>query len=300
MLARVIEILADKYKVSINDTCETIFVKSRGKVKKDRYIKVGDLVNLSKIANEYVIESIESRKNDYIRPPVSNIDYMFIVIAAGSPKPDFLLLDKQLITTEYNNCKPILVVNKTDLEGSEEIIEYVQKTYSNIGYKVIRTNTVNNKLLNEDLFKKLPAGSLCAFSGNSGVGKSSIINKLKQENVNLDINSLSEKTGKGRHTTKAVIVYSVLNDNDKVIYFLDTPGFSSYEIYNVSSKELKHYYNEFNNFKCEYDDCNHVNEDIKCCKVKQALEAGAIDKIRYENYLKIYEEIKQKEKRLYK
>lgn len=300
MLARVIEILADRYKVSVDKTYENLFVKSRGKVKKDGYIKVGDLVNLSKVNNEYIIENVEERKNNYIRPPVSNIDYMFIVIAAGSPKPDFLLLDKQIITTEYNKCEPIIVLNKTDLESSKEIIEYVQNTYSKIGYKIIFTNTISDKLVNEEIFKDLPAGSLCAFSGNSGVGKSSIISKLKQEDVLLDINSISEKTGKGRHTTKAATVYSVLNNDNNTIYFLDTPGFSSFEVYNISSKELKHYYDEFNEFKCEYDDCNHINEDVKHCKIKQAVKNGNIDKLRYENYLKIYEEIKQKEKRLYK
>lgn len=300
MLARVIEILADRYKVSISETYETVFVKSRGKVKKDRYIKVGDLVNLSNIDSEYIIESIETRKNDYIRPPVSNMDYMFIVIAAGSPKPDFLLLDKQIITTEYNKCEPIIVVNKIDLEGANEIIDYVKDTYSKLGYKIICTSTLNDNLLNEELFKDLPAGSLCAFSGNSGVGKSSIINKLKEDKIDLDINSISEKTGKGRHTTKAATVYSVLNNEKKEIYFLDTPGFSSYEIYNISSKDLKHYYNDFNGFKCEYDDCNHVNEDIKHCEIKKAVRDGKIDKLRYENYIKIYDEIKQKEKRLYK
>jgi len=300
MLARVIEILADRYNVCTCDTYETIFVKSRGKVKKDKYIKVGDLVRLSKVNDEYVIESIETRKNDYIRPPVANIDYMFIVIAAGKPKPDYLLLDKQIMTAEYNNCTPIIVVNKSDLEEADKIINYVNDTYTNIGYKVVITNTVNDNLLNEEIFKQLPAGTLCAFSGNSGVGKSSIISKLKEENINLDINSISDKTGKGRHTTKAVTVYSVLNNDNKIVYFLDTPGFSSYEIYNISSKELKNYYNEFNEYKCEYDDCNHINEDIKHCSVKQAVNNGNIDKLRYENYIKIYEEIKQKEKRLYK
>lgn len=300
MLARVIEILADRFKVCTADTYENIFVKSRGKVKKDKSIKVGDLVRLSKVDNEFIIESIETRKNDYIRPPVANIDYMFIVIAAGRPKPDFLLLDKQIMTAEYNNCIPVIVVNKSDLEQAEEIIKYVKETYSKIGYNVIVTNTIGNKLLNEELFKQLSSGMLCAFSGNSGVGKSSIISKLREENIKPDINSISEKTGKGRHTTKAVTVYNVLNDENKVIYFLDTPGFSSYEIYNIESKELKHYYNEFKDFKCEYDDCNHINEDIKHCAIKQAVKSDKIDKLRYENYIKIYEEIKQKEKRLYK
>lgn len=300
MLSRIIEILADRYKVSINDTYETVFVKSRGKVKKEGNIKVGDVVNLSKINDEYIIDGIMERKNDYIRPPVCNMDYIFIVIAAGSPKPDFLLLDKQLITTEYNRCEPIIVVNKTDLENANEIIQYVLNTYSKLGYKVILTNTTQSSLLNENVFKEIPSGSLCAFSGNSGVGKSSIISKLKEDEGNLSINSISEKTGRGRHTTKASTIYRVLNNDNKTIYFLDTPGFSSFEIYNISSKELKYYYSEFNSFKCEYDDCNHIHENINQCKIKQAVKDGKIDALRYENYVKIHEEIKQKEKRLYK
>jgi len=300
MLARVLEVLSDRYKVSINDTYENVFVRSRGKVKKNGYIKVGDLVNLSNVENEYIIDNIEARKNDYIRPPVANMDYILIVIAAGSPKPDFLLLDKQIINAELKNSTPIIVVNKTDLEGANTVIDYVKNTYAKLGYKTIFTNTIEDKLLNEIEFKNLPSGSLCAFSGNSGVGKSSIISKLKEEKVDLDINSISQKTGKGRHTTKAATIYTVINSENKKVYFLDTPGFSSYEINNIESKNLKHYYNEFSEFKCEYDDCNHVNEDIKHCAIKQAVKDSKIDKLRYENYLKIYDEIKQKEKRLYK
>lgn len=300
MFARVIEVLADRYKVSISDTYDSIFVKSRGKNKKSGYIKVGDLVKLSNVSGEYIIEEVLERKNDYIRPPVANMDYMFIVIAAGSPKPDFLLLDKQIITTEYNKCIPIIVVNKSDLENSSKIIEYVKNTYATIGYKVIVTNTLNENLLNENEFKEIIAGGLCAFSGNSGVGKSSIISKLKEEEGTLEINSISEKTGKGRHTTKAATVYRVINNENKIVYFLDTPGFSSFELYNIPSEKLKYYYNEFNKYECEYDDCNHVNEDVKSCKIKQAVNDGKIDKLRYENYLKIYDEIKEKEKRLYK
>lgn len=300
MLARVIGVLSDRYKVNSLDSHDNIFVKSRGKVKRDGNIKVGDIVTLSKIGTEYIIEKTGNRKNDYIRPPVSNIDYMFIVISAGSPKPDFLLLDKQLITTEYNNCIPIIVVNKTDLDDSQHICQYVQNTYGKLGYKIIFTNTISDKLFNEELFKDIPEGSLSAFSGNSGVGKSSIINKIKEEDTELDINSISNKTGKGRHTTKATTIYTVLNNENKIIYFLDTPGFSSYEIFNIASGDLKKYFIEFNEYRCEYDDCNHVNEDVKSCAVKKAIHDGLIDKLRYENYLKIYDEVKQKEKRLYK
>ncbi len=300
MLARVVEILLDKYKVNIFDEKKDIFVKSRGKVKNKGRIKVGDIVELSKVSDEYIITNICERKNDYIRPPVSNIDYIFIVIAAGNPKPDFLLLDKQLIMAKYHNSIPIIVVNKTDLKDSNEISKYVLNTYSKLGYKVILTNTVQDNLLNEDLFKQIKKGSLCAFSGNSGVGKSSIISKIKKDGEVLKINSISDKTGRGRHTTKSVTVYKILNTENETIYFLDTPGFSSFEVINISCKELKNYFTEFNNYKCDYNDCKHINENNKYCKVKSAVNDGNIDKLRYEHYVKIYEELNEKEKRLYK
>lgn len=300
MHARVLDILLDRYKLNIFNNDEIVLAISRGNVKKKDYIKVGDIVKVEKIENEFVITNVEKRKNDYIRPPVSNIDYMFIVIASGSPKPDFLLLDKQIITAEYSKSIPIIVVNKTDLENADEISSYVLNTYTKLGYTVILTNTKNDKLANENEFRNIPQGSLCAFSGNSGVGKSSIISKIKENIASLEINSISEKTGRGRHTTKAVSTYTVLNNDNKEIYFLDTPGFSNYDIFNISSKELKNYFHEFNEFTCEYLDCNHINEDVKCCSIKRNVQGGNIDNLRYEHYLKIYQELLNKEKKLYK
>lgn len=300
MHARVLDILLDRYKLNILNSDEEVLAISRGNVKKKDYIKVGDIVKVENIENEFVITDVEKRKNDYIRPPVSNIDYMFIVIAGGSPKPDFLLLDKQIITAEYSNSVPIIVVNKTDLENADEISSYVLNTYTKLGYTVILTNTKNDKLVNENDFRNIPQGSLCAFSGNSGVGKSSIISKIKENIASLEINSISEKTGRGRHTTKAVSTYTVLNNDNKEIYFLDTPGFSNYDIFNISSKELKNYFNEFNEFTCEYLDCNHINEDLSCCSIKKNVQSGNIDSLRYEHYVKIYQELLNKEKKLYK
>ncbi len=300
MHARVLDILLDRYKLNILNSDEEVLAISRGNVKKKDYIKVGDIVKVENIENEFVITDVEKRKNDYIRPPVSNIDYMFIVIAVGSPKPDFLLLDKQIITAEYSNSVPIIVVNKTDLENADEISSYVLNTYTKLGYTVILTNTKNDKLVNENDFRNIPQGSLCAFSGNSGVGKSSIISKIKENIASLEINSISEKTGRGRHTTKAVSTYTVLNNDNKEIYFLDTPGFSNYDIFNISSKELKNYFHEFNEFTCEYLDCNHINEDLSCCSIKKNVQSGNIDSLRYEHYVKIYQELLNKEKKLYK
>ena len=300
MLARVIEILLDTYKVNVIDKNENILVKTRGRVKRNSYIKVGDIVEISDAEGEWIITDIHTRKNDYVRPPVTNIDYVFIVIAGGVPKPDYLLLDKQIITGIYNNSLPIIVINKMDLEEAEVISAYVRKVYGKLGYKIILTSTMNNSLLNENCFKDIPEGSLCAFSGNSGVGKSSIISKLKADDSNLETNAVSDKTGKGRHTTKSVTIYNTVNNENKIVYFLDTPGFSSFDIYNITAKELKNYYPEFIKYTCDYDDCNHINEQEKYCKIKGAVKDGKIDKLRYERYVKIYEELVQKEKRMYK
>lgn len=300
MLARIVEILLDTYKVNVFKTNEDIVVKTRGKVKKNNYIKVGDIVEIFKLDEEYIITDIKERKNDYIRPPVTNIDYIFIVITGGIPKPDYLLLDKQIITAIYNKSCPIIVVNKMDLKEAEEIAAYVKKVYGALGYRVIFTSTKQKLLLNEQDFKNMQESSLCAFSGNSGVGKSSIISKLKNDEKVLETKEVSDKTGKGKHTTKAVTLYNILNKDNKIIYFLDTPGFSSFDIYNISSKELKNYYPEFTKYICEYDDCNHINEQEKYCRVKNAVKNEEIDKLRYDHYVKIYEELVQREKRMYK
>jgi len=300
MLARIVEILLDTYKVNMLNTNEDMFVKTRGKVKRNTSLKVGDIVEISNVDGEYIITNIKVRKNDYVRPPVTNIDYVFIVITGGVPKPDYLLLDKQIIMAVYNNSVPIIVVNKMDLENADEIADYVKNVYEPLGYKIILTSTIEELLLNEKQFRDVPEGSLCAFSGNSGVGKSSIISKLKTDTLSLETKEVSDKTGKGRHTTKSVTIYNTINNENKVVYFLDTPGFSSFDIYNITAKNLKKYYPEFEKYTCEYDDCNHINEQEKYCNIKSAVKDEKIDKLRYERYVKIYEELVQKEKRMYK
>ena len=150
MQARIIEILLDTYKVSILNQDKEVLVKIRGNVKKKNRIKVGDAVLISKINDEYIITDILKRKNEFIRPPVANVDYVFIVISAGSPKPDFLLLDKQIITSECYNALPIIVINKMDLDNSKEVENYVLRVYGKLGYPVITTSAVEGRRLVND------------------------------------------------------------------------------------------------------------------------------------------------------
>lgn len=138
-------------------------------------------------------------------------------------------------------------------------------------------------------------GKISAFSGNSGVGKSSI-SKVIIGKDNIVVGEIGDKTKKGKHTTKHVRLYNI----DKDTYILDTPGFSSFELYDMSYKDLKKYYTEFLEYPCEYDDCNHVNEKEDVCSIKKNVELGNIDKPRYERYVYIYEKLKEKEDRKYK
>lgn len=298
-VARIIEILLDKYIVRDINSDERIFEATvKGTVKKKNNILVGDIVEIEEMYDKNVIINIENRKNELIRPPVSNIDNLIIVVSIFNPSPDYILLDKQIILCKSKNITPIICINKIDLESeNEEVkqnIEYIEKVYLNLGIKIVYTSAKKEIGMHE-LDKSLE-GKISAFSGNSGVGKSSITQILIPEKEKIEINSISEKNNKGRHTTKYVKLYKLRKDT----YILDTPGFSSYELYDIEAKTIKEYYHEFTNCNCDYADCNHIKEDKKVCEVKRNVEEGKIDKQRYERYVYIYEKIKEKEDRKYK
>ena len=291
--ARVTGILLDKYILKDKEENEYI-ANIKGNIKKKSSVLVGDFVEFIKSYDKYLITNIIKRKNEIIRPPVSNIDTMVIVISVCNPEPDYILLDKELVLCFSKNIEPIICINKIDLNNeNKEVEEYINKTYSKLGIKVISTSVKEN--IGIDKLKKIINGKTSAFSGNSGVGKSSITKNI----IKLDeiaIGDLGDKTKKGKHTTKHVKLYNI----DKETYILDTPGFSSYELYDISYKKLKDFYPEFNEYRCDYDDCTHVKEDENVCNIKKNRNSGNIDKGRYERYVYIYQKLKEKEDRKYK
>lgn len=291
--ARVTGILLDKYILKDKEENEYI-ANIKGNIKKKSSVLVGDFVEFIKSYDKYLITNIIKRKNEIIRPPVSNIDTMVIVISVCNPEPDYILLDKELVLCFSKNIEPIICINKIDLNNeNKEVEEYINKTYSKLGIKVISTSVKEN--IGIDKLKKIINGKTSAFSGNSGVGKSSITKNI----IKLDeiaIGDLGDKTKKGKHTTKHVKLYNI----DKETYILDTPGFSSYELYDISYKKLKDFYPEFNEYRCDYDDCTHVKEDENVCNIKKNRKSGNIDKGRYERYVYIYQKLKEKEDRKYK
>ena len=294
MIARVKEIVLNEYVLeNIEDNSE-FKANLRGNIKRKNGILVGDLVEVEVSYDRYMIKKILPRKNSLIRPPVANIDNLVIVVSLSTPSPDFFLLDKQIVLAKFKDILPIIVINKIDLNISDitnKDLSYIKNVYGNLGFQIIEVSAKNN--IGIDVLKEKLHNKISAFSGNSGVGKSSIINKI------FGTNSLTfevaKKTNRGRHTTKHVKIYK-----NEDMYVLDTPGFSSYELYDIEYKELKNYYPDFLECKCDYLDCSHVLENENVCGVKKAINDGRIDKNRYDRYVELFKKLKDEYDRKYK
>lgn len=297
MKARVKEIVLDKYVLEIIENKKEITASIKGNTKRKNSIIVGDVVEVNEFYDRYMIEKLYDRKNVLIRPPVANIDCLIIVISIDTPKPDFLLLDKELALCFNKNILPIIAVNKVDLNVTEDTkrdLKYIKKVYGNLGVEIIEVSAKENTGIDK-LTKELK-NKTSAFSGNSGVGKSSIINSIFKDKYKVASTSeTSKKTKKGRHTTKYVKIY----EKDDM-YILDTPGFSSFELYDIEYKNLKNLYPDFKEYDCDYLDCNHVNEDISVCSIKKAVENGKIDKGRYNRYVELFKKLKEIDDKKYK
>lgn len=280
--------ISNTYKIKTERKIYNSF--ARGKFKNEEIVPlVGDKVEIQitdEEKSEAVIEKILPRKNELKRPKVSNIEQVVFIISIKNPKPDLLMLDKQLAYVENLKIEPVIVINKIDLD---ENYKKIQELYTKIGYKVIATSAKQNIGISE--LKKQLKNKISVFSGNSGVGKSSIINALFEEDKTQE-GEVSKKNKKGKNTTTDTKLYE-LEENT---FIADTPGFSSFEISEIESNQLDKNFREFNNEipNCEFVGCTHIKEEN--CGIKKAIEENRISKERYERYLKIYEELKDKEK----
>ena len=211
------------------------------------------------------------------------------VVSSKDPKPDLLMLDKQLAFAEYLRIKAIIVLNKTDLDKKQEFKE-IKKVYQNIGYNVIQTNA--KEKIGIDKLKELLKGNINGFSGNSGVGKSSLINAIFNKDVTEE-GEISKKNKRGKNTTTSIKLYEI----DKETFIADTPGFSTFDISEIESKNLCLYFKEFKKYieDCEFIGCTHIKEEN--CGIKEAVREGKIDSKRYERFIKIYEDLKKREER---
>lgn len=280
---------ANLYKIKVD---EKIYIATaRGKFKNDNFTPVvGDIATISILDEDKktaVIEDVQERKTYIKRPKLANITQIVFVVSSKHPKPDLLLLDKQLAFAEYLKIRPIIVLNKIDLDDKKEFIN-ISRIYESIGYKVIQTDAKMGIGI-EELLLELK-NNVSAFSGNSGVGKSTLINDLFKTNITEE-GEISLKNKRGKNTTTDIKLYE-LNDDT---YIADTPGFSTFDVYEVPYRELDKYFIEFRNSvdRCRYIGCSHIKEEE--CGIKSELNKGKIAKTRYEDYVKIYNELKDKE-----
>lgn len=280
--------ISNSYKIKVDEKIYEAY--ARGKFKNEEITPlVGDKVEI-KITDEEkqtaVIESILPRKNEIKRPKMANIDQIIFIVSTKNPKPDLLMLDKQLAYVEKLKIEPIIIINKIDLEDT---YKQIQELYSNIGYKIIVTSAKQGLGI-EDV-KSILKNKISVFSGNSGVGKSSIINAIFGKDKTQE-GEISQKNKKGKNTTTDTKLYEL----EQNTYIADTPGFSSFEISEIESTELDKYFREFVQEieKCEFIGCTHIKENE--CGIKDAVADGKISQERYERFCKIYEELKDKEK----
>ncbi len=246
--------------------------KPRGKFRQEGITPlVGDTVVIDDL-NNYLLE-IKPRKNSLIRPQIANVDIAIIATSVKEPYFDSNLLDKLLTIIEYNNITPIICLTKMDLLNNEETkeIKKIMTYYKNIGYQVVE-NTEKKQI------KKLIEGKTVVLAGQSGAGKSSLLNKL-DKNLKLETNEISKSLGRGKHTTRCVTLYEIEGS-----LIADTPGFSSVDFRGMTKLDIRDNMKEmFDNLeKCKYRDCMHIKEDD--CEVKRLVEENKILLTRYENY----------------
>jgi len=278
---RIIKVLSGFYTVQTEEGA--LVCKARGRFRLDGTSPlVGDLVLCSTEEDgQGRIDSIEPRRNRFVRPAVANIDTLIFVASGVNPVTDPFLIDRVSVIAAEAGCELLLCINKADLDPADTLYEL----YSKAGFRVLRTSALTGEGLSE--LREEIDGRLCAFTGNSGVGKSSLLNRLIPE-ADAKTAEVSEKLGRGKHTTRHVELFSL----GEGTCIADTPGFASFDLDMmpvIAKDALAEDFIEFRPFlgRCSFRDCAHLAEPG--CAVTQAVEAGKISASRYHSYTRLYE-----------
>lgn len=259
--------------------------KARGVFRKEKITPLaGDKVEISVDENnKNSIDKIYERRNMFKRPPIANVDKLVIVSSVCDPRPNLLIIDRLTAVAVYKNVEPIIVFTKNDLQSADEYIEI----YKNAGFKTFAVSNETGEGIGE--VKAVIENGVCVFTGNSGVGKSSLINRMYPDFA-LETGEISKKLGRGRHTTRHVELLKINNG-----YIADTPGFSSLDFETndlIKKDELAFCFPDFSDFidSCRFSTCAHVND--KGCRLIEAVNNGDVMRSRHESYVTMYNEVK--------
>lgn len=281
---RIIRSLSGFYDVQLPG--EVITCRGRGVLRKQHITPLtGDMVEITVEHGKGMVEAVLPRSNSFVRPAVANVDALAIFAASVNPITEPFLIDRVAAIAGNQNVECLIVINKSDLDPADSL----RAIYEKAGFPVICTSAATGEGVEE--LKSFLRGKLTAFTGNSGIGKSSILNCLSPQ-LALATGEVSEKLGRGRHTTRHVELYSLGEDT----YVMDTPGFSSFDTDQMDiilKENLQYAFPDFGPYvgKCQFVDCSHRREPG--CAVRAALESGAIGETRYDSYLKLYEKSAQ-------
>ena len=289
MIGKIMKGIAGFYYVGVAES-GVYECKAKGIFRKDKIkplvgydVEIEVLNEEEKLGN---IVKILPRRSELIRPAVANIDQALVIFAAREPKPNLSLLDRFLVIMEKQDVPVIICFNKQDLCDEEEVGR-LKEIYEACGYPVVLASAKQGEGIEE--IKSLLRGKTTTVAGPSGVGKSSLTNLLQNE-VQMETGEISKKLGRGRHTTRHSQIIQIEEDT----WLYDTPGFTSFYVEEIEKEELRFYFREFFKYEgtCRFQGCTHTHEPG--CMVKNALEEGKISKERYENYLELYGELKEK------
>lgn len=291
MRGKIVKGIAGFYYVHVND-CGIYECKAKGVFRKDnKKPLVGDDVILDVLDEEKKLGNISEileRSSELIRPAVANVDQALVIFSIVKPQPNFNLLDRFLIMMEQQNLPCIICFNKLDMDEADSGKAYEQ-IYRQCGYETLLVSAGTGQGVEE--LKELLKGKTTTVAGPSGVGKSSLINRLQSDKV-METGSISEKIERGKHTTRHSELIAIEEDT----YILDTPGFSSLSLFDMEKEDLAGFYPEFTEHEkyCKFGGCSHIGEPV--CGIKDAVAEGSVSRMRYDNYVLLYQELKERKK----
>ena len=281
---RIVKALSGFYYVQTADGL--VDCKARGRFRKEGVTPlVGDWVDISVENGKGMLEQIMPRKNSFIRPAVANLDMLILLVSEVIPVTEPFLIDRITAIAGDQNVPVVICVNKSDLKPGTSL----RDIYTKAGYDVVMTSAVTGEGIEQ--LRQLISGKVVAFSGNSGVGKSSILNRLKPD-LAVETGAVSEKLGRGRHTTRHIELFSL----DEKTFVADTPGFSSFDTEQMEiilKENLQYAFGDFAPFlgQCQFHDCAHLKEPG--CRVREAVQDGRIQPTRYDSYVRLYEKARE-------